>query len=239
MDVTAGLLCWFTVLWYGQVVLTWNEARTNLVQIDDPCFHVFPLRDTSWPVGLLQYLIVGNFLCRWQEWDLDLFMWALMAMILLRCAVLCLHPFKAHDHIIPLVDPVVDFMCKVEQPRKNDLSFSGHCALSMLMGFMLPGWTLWYGAATVVMAFLLVTSRNHYMADCLLAPFVSHACVSMAPFWASQWASLSLLPRLLFCTVPLCLTLRHRSAPPPPPPPPSPTACPKGGSVHCRSGCPA
>ena len=169
LEIVFNLLWW---LIYSGYFLHWNERRDCVVQIYDPLFQFFPRMDTSIPVMVLMYTSIYNFGINYMELDWRATMWSFSLLFLLRIFVLYLHPFKAHEEIIPLRDVITDYLLGVSKPLVNDLSFSGHVSFICLLSCLDSNWQ-YYCHCAFLCAVLMVCSRAHYTADCFIAPLFS------------------------------------------------------------------
>lgn len=188
VSYTSYLLFFSVITWYGLWVMHRSEHRKNLVEIDDPIYHIIPLCDTSIPVFSLLWIGSSVFFYLYEQWDWMHGAWSFMLLMIFRSIVLYLHPFKGHDSMIPLVDPITEFFVRTRQPFRNDLSFSGHVSTLVLFGLLLPSeYKVYYWWGAFVTGWLLILSRVHYTADVFIAPMFSYFCYHLAatlyPLW--------------------------------------------------------
>lgn len=180
-------MIWFLVLGgvlVGYIcILRWNEGRPELVVIPDPLFKYLPLYDTSIPVNFILYLSSVMVALHIKELDPTLSCKTWILLMLVRTLVLWLHPFQGCPYMKPLRDPILDFIIGFHQdPLRNDCSFSGHCSTLVTFGLLLPAQQLFFFSAAFITSILLILSRVHYSADCLIAPMAALFCFRMAAF---------------------------------------------------------
>lgn len=164
------------------------ERRTNLVEINDPLFEWLPICDTSLPIGIILWFCTLFFFANWPLWDQELTIWCFIILMISRSFVLYTHPFLGHHTMIPLRDVFIEWVTGTDQePLRSDMSFSGHCSTLFALGLLLRPYYTFYFVATILTAILLVLSRVHYTADCLIAPIFAYWAFMMAPelmvFW--------------------------------------------------------
>lgn len=195
--LTLSVLQWYIGL------LKSNEFRSYLVELPDPSFKYLPLYDTSVPLFVVQWSSVLNFLYHWSDWDPGQFCWTYVCFMVFRTLVLWMHPFRAHHTRQPLRDILLQLIVGESRPLDHDLSFSGHTSLLVIFGLLLESQRVFFGLATVLTIVLLILSRVHYLADCLLAPPVVYS-VHVAAVTLYQWHShgLSLLLAAVFWHLP-------------------------------------
>jgi len=181
-------------------ILHSNEQRPYLVEIPDPVFKYLPIYDTSWPCAIILYFCAGHFVWHSSEVDLELCCWTFILLMIARCSILWLHPFRGHHTMIPLRDPIIDCILNVGSPLIHDCSFSGHCSTLVALGFLMPSQSQFFWWSAAITAILLVLSRVHYTADCVIAPVVAHFCFRLAHEFHQYWPSLSSWPlAILLC----------------------------------------
>ena len=194
------------------------ETRTNLVEINDPLFEYIPIYDTSLPIGIILWCCTIFFFFNWASWDQELAIWCFVILIIARCFVLYTHPFQGHHTMLPLRDVVLDWITDTQSnPRRMDLSFSGHTSTLFALGLILRHYMMFYFVCTVATAALLILSRVHYTADTIIAPVFSYWAYKMAPllmmFWKENvpvWATLMVcLGFVWFSAIPNALAERH------------------------------
>lgn len=191
MFFTVSLACFtaFTLWFYVTKILTWNETRPDLVHLSDKLLDALPSYDTSFIVNLLQhschvfYLLQGLY---WQSLDLNLTFLSFSLILWTRSVMISLCPLKVHPRYRVLNDPVQNFFIGPSEtqnpsPFVNDLFFSGHVSISLLMGFTSGFGSWFFYCCTALMFFGLILSKVHYTIDCLVALYVSWGtyCLSL------------------------------------------------------------
>jgi hypothetical protein len=172
------------------------ERRTNLVEINDPLFEYLPIYDTSIPIGVILWFSTVFFFLNWDAWDQELAIWCFVILMVSRSFVLFFHPFLGHHTMKPLRDVVIEYFTGTTDPWISDNSFSGHASTLFAFGLLLNRFQMLYFVLTITTACLLVLSRVHYTADCIIAPIFSFWAYHMSPHLMSFWKS-----------VPICMTL--------------------------------
>lgn len=161
-------LCVF--LWYVERVKD-LETRSNLVELDDPIYKYFPvIMDTSYPVTIMLWISFSWFIWNIMDINYRVACWSWIFLCFGRAIGIWLHPFKGHHDMVPLYDPIIDRFLDVGKPLRNDLFISGHCSTLTLLGLLLPNYSLMYYTFCVFTSILMMISRVHYSADCLMAP---------------------------------------------------------------------
>jgi hypothetical protein len=191
-------VCACVFLWYTEFVKK-LEGRNNLVELPDPLYEWLPRVDTSIPVTIILWISFAVFVLNFQQVNFHVACWSWMFFMVARATGIYLHPFKGHRDMIPLQDPIIDHFLGVSKPLRNDLFISGHCGTLSLMGMLLYPYMPYYLSACMLTALLMILSRVHYTADCLLAPmfslfsfYVGQSCQSHIPH--RLWGLLFLYP---------------------------------------------
>ena len=163
------------------------ERRAGVV-LPDPILGSIPPVDLTWLTFGAIYcgLLLG---LRYLLPDPRRLLMAVQAygvMICFRLIAMALVPFEAPAGLIPLRDPVVQFVGTGGVPTK-DLFFSGHTAtlflLALVSGTRRLRWTFLALAAIVAVA--VIAQHVHYAIDVYMAPFVSYAAYRIVRWIAS------------------------------------------------------
>lgn len=176
--------------WYVRNIKI-NEHQPHLVELPDPVYDYLPEPvDTSLPIAVILWGCTADFLWHWFDWSSAQFCVAYSLFMIVRSLILVCHPFRGCAKMIPLRDPIIELVVQSKEILKQDLSVGGHCSLLFLFGLFVPAhrWMFWI--ATVLTGALLVLSRVHYLADCILGPMVvycMHALsVPLSDFWQTH-----------------------------------------------------
>ena len=189
----ATYLLTLSVLRWYMVMMARNERRPGLVELPDPTFAYLPLRDTSVPLSCLLWTSAGVFVTHWSEWENERFCWTFILFMVFRSLVLWLHPFQGHHTQIPLRDVFIERFMGATQPMLHDASFSGHTSMLVIMGLLMSSYRWWFWCATTLTILLLVISRVHYLADCIIAPPIVYSLYQLAAPLADAWCHHGLL----------------------------------------------
>lgn len=166
--------------WIYSDMLGRNETRACLVEIHDPLFEVLPIWDTSVPCAGILYACFALFALHWGEWSVPHFAWTFTYLMLSRLLVLWMLPLKGHHTQRPLRDPLIEWV-RGEQPvLRSDTSFSGHVSTVVALGLLCETHREFFWVSAAITAALLVLSRVHYTADCVIAPAFAYACYMLA-----------------------------------------------------------
>lgn len=141
------------------------------IRPDDPIMNALPAFDLSLWIFSLTYgaIILYIILERKKEFFLEKGLIAYGTLIALRMITLTMVPLLAPKDIVFLDDP---FLNNVAYPGEieNDLFFSGHVGLLLILGFLSRRW-VFFLTATVLGVFLMI-QRVHYSYDIIGAiPF--------------------------------------------------------------------
>lgn len=180
------LLTLSVIRWYVKL-MKYNERRPYLVELPDPSFAYLPVVDTSGPVTFLHWSCILTFVWHWSEWQLHQFCWTFLLFMWFRAVVLWAHPFRGHSTMIPLRDVCIDHLLGVTEPLRNDESFSGHTAIVFMCGLYVQSYRWWFWLSTLAVMGLLVLSRVHYLADCLIAPPIVYSLFAWTPQVSELW----------------------------------------------------
>lgn len=163
------------------------ERRPGVV-LPDPILASFPAVDLTWFTfgliygGILLGIVV---LVRHPRILVDA-MRAYALVCLLRFGMMALAPLDPPAGHLPLADPFVEGCAGSGGRLTKDLFFSGHFGLAFLLFLVAPGRALralFLGIALAV-GVAVLAQHVHYTIDVAVAPFVTYACVRLAPLLA-------------------------------------------------------
>jgi hypothetical protein len=187
-DMIESCLIGLSVLFFYAWFVEYCEHRTNLVEINDPLFDYLPIYDTSIPIGIILWVQTIFFFMNWSLWDQERAIWCFVILMISRSFVLYFHPFQGHHTMEPLRDVIIEWITGTQsEPFVSDNSFSGHCSTLFALGLLLDRYKTIYFALTLITACLLIISRVHYTADCIIAPIFSYWAYNMAPHLMTFW----------------------------------------------------
>ncbi len=157
-------------------LMIFGQARPG-APLDDPILRaVGPIRLT-WPIFVvIWFSIVSGLYCLAHEpRRLLMGLQATALLLFLRTIALYLVPLEPLPTIIPLADPIVEFLGTGTLVTK-DLFFSGHTAAMFLvyLSTNAPRLKWFYLAGTVFVAIGVVVQHVHYSGDVYVAPFFAY-----------------------------------------------------------------
>ena len=172
-----NLVCCYTLYIYITHLLVQNRFREGVV-LCDPIQKFFTPVDFSLPIFVLTYACAISFIVyiipRPRHFYFALR--AFLVVFLFRFAAIYLIALSPPQTMIPLNDPVIDWIVGNNHEIYNDLFFSGHvadvcififcCRSNWLRGFLL--------VSVFFVAVMLVWQQVHYTADVLGAPFFAY-----------------------------------------------------------------
>lgn len=173
-----NLIVCYSIYIYVTHLLVANRFREGVV-LCDPIQQFFTPVDLSLPIFVLTYTCIVAFLIYIIPRPRDFYfaVRAFLVVFLLRYSFIMLVPLSPQGTMIPLNDPVLDWIVGNNHEIFNDLFFSGHvsdvcififcCRYNPLRYFMV--------ISVVLVAVMLVWQQVHYTADVLGAPFFAYA----------------------------------------------------------------
>jgi len=162
--------------------LEFVEERPGVV-LNDPILALISPSNFTWLTFALIYggLIFGIATLSRHPNQLLLAFQSYVVMVTLRIAAMYVVPLDPPAGLIPLVDPLVQFVGSGKVLTK-DLFFSGHTATLLLLGFASQGRvsrTLFYLAAVIV-GTCVILQHVHYTIDVLAAPCFAYLAYRVA-----------------------------------------------------------
>lgn len=157
-------------------LMLYRQARPG-APLDDPILHaVGPIRLTWLIFAVIWSSIIMGLYCLAHEPErLIVGLQATALLILLRTIALYLVPLEPLPTIIPLADPIVEFLGTGTLVTK-DLFFSGHTSAMFLLYLAINSsrlkWFFLFG--TVFVAVGVVVQHVHYSGDVYAAPFFAY-----------------------------------------------------------------
>lgn len=154
--------------------------------LQDHLLSYIPAHDMSWYIFILLYTIIVLVVVQLAFQPL-LLIKGLQAYILLnimRGCCIYLFPLEPDQHIIPLVDPIIDHFFYQKTIITKDLFFSGHISAMTLLCLISPSAFLKKTAVvfTALVAVFILIQHVHYTIDIVAAPlaaWLAHYIVSL------------------------------------------------------------
>lgn len=149
------------------------------VYIHDPLLQRIPPQDVSGytfavlysSIGIFLFIAIGNprLIVRTLQ--------AYFVLMLFRIVTMYFLPLEPSSGIIPLNDPFIDNFIYKNKMVSKDLFFSGHVSTMFLLFLASPQWRfkLYFLAATIAMAVLILVQHVHYTIDVIAAPIFTLA----------------------------------------------------------------
>lgn len=186
--LTVPLLC--SIYFYIGTVLPFQEHRTDLTRIHDPCHKYFPRLDTSWPITVIEHschllYLYELFFVR-THIDVPHAMLSFILFLWTRSFMLYLLPLKVSHEMILLRDPIQYFFLYGRQTQRHlfvqDLFFSGHVSFCVLMALTCPNHAYVFYIATLLIFICMMCSRIHYTIDMVAAPFIIYSLCQLSSY---------------------------------------------------------
>lgn len=154
------------------------EDRPGVVLGDPLLAHVSPV-NLTWLTFALIYagLIAGVFFLLRHPRALLITIESYVLLVVVRMVMMFFVPLDPPPGLIPLADPLVQFVGSGRVPTR-DLFFSGHASTLFLLSLTVRGRllkVLFLGCAAAV-AGAVLWQHVHYTIDVIVAPFVAYAC---------------------------------------------------------------
>lgn len=154
--------------------------------LQDVLLNHIPPHDMSWYIFILLYSLIVLVVIQLALQPL-LLIKGLQAYILLnimRGCCIYLFPLEPDQHIIPLVDPIIDHFFYQKIIITKDLFFSGHVSAMTLLCLISPSAFMKKTAAvfTTLVAVFILIQHVHYTIDIIAAPlaaWLAHYIVSL------------------------------------------------------------
>lgn len=185
-DFILTLIITVGAILFSEFFYNWVEVRAGVV-ISDPFLALFAARDVTDFTFFLIYVAVLSTL-----YQLFLvpqsFLDGLQSYLLLvgfRILMMWSMPLEAPVGIIPLKDPVVDWIVHSHVLQK-DLFFSGHTSTCFLMALLSSRFKPMYFLATFLVASSVLLQHVHYLADVLVAPFVAYTSYKIVYYFKNR-----------------------------------------------------
>lgn len=162
--------------------LEWVEVRSG-VTLQDPFIAATAPRQFTWPIFILIYagLVIGLVTLTARPRQLMVALQSYVLMVCVRFLAMYVTPLDPPTGIIPLADPLVQFVGSGAVPTR-DLFFSGHTATLLLLSFTAADRRLrsFFAVSALIVGVLIVWQHVHYAVDVLMAPFVAYASYRVA-----------------------------------------------------------
>jgi len=156
--------------------MLFGQARPG-VPLDDPVLRAIGPVRLTWPIFLVLWpsILTGLYCLAHEPKRLVIALQATAVLIFLRTIALYLVPLEPLPSIIPLADPIVEFLGTGTLVTK-DLFFSGHTSALFLVYLTAtsPRLKWFFLAATVFVAVGVVVQHVHYSGDVYAAPFFAY-----------------------------------------------------------------
>ncbi|HXH19088.1 MAG TPA: phosphatase PAP2-related protein [Chitinophagales bacterium] len=149
------------------------------VYIHDPLLQRIPAQDLSVytfivlysSIGIFLFSVLGNprlVICTLQ---------AYFVLMVFRIITMYFLPLEPSQEMIPLNDPFVENFIYKNKMISKDLFFSGHVSTMFLLFLVSPKWRLklYFLAATIAVAVLILVQHVHYTIDVIVAPIFTVA----------------------------------------------------------------
>lgn len=157
-------------------VLAFISDRPGMM-LSDPIMYFFPVKDWSWVIFGIEYsaIILMIFYITDRPAYFIKCLWAASALLAIRSLVVLSIPLSPSSDIIPLVDPFTQLFFGDNVQVSNDLFFSGHVSLLVLLYFLAQNKYVksYMLIASILMSILVVWQHVHYSYDVLFAPVAS------------------------------------------------------------------
>ena len=183
LEVATWLALLVAVLSAYTRFLAWVERRPGVV-LPDPVLALLQPRDLSWVTFGLIYVALGLAVVTLalRPRELAVALRSYVVLVLLRMIVLSVVPLDPPPGMIPLQDPVVEYLGTGGQVLTRDLFFSGHTATMCLLTLNACGPRLRavFLACTLGVAACVLWQAVHYTVDALAAPVFAYAAYRIA-----------------------------------------------------------
>ena len=163
------------------------QARSGYI-LNDPVLNLFTPVDTSAFIFTIMYIAILTSLAYIIR-NPFLFIKGLQAFCMLsfmRICTLYFVPLEPDVSIIPLRDPIVDYLFYNQVLITKDLFFSGHVSTMFLLFLFVPGKRLkaFVFIVTLIVAILILLQHSHYTIDVVAAPLFSYLSFRLADYVA-------------------------------------------------------
>lgn len=162
--------------------LHYNEGRPGVV-LYDPLFALFSPIDLTWFifVAVYSFSICGFIALLWEPQRLLFGFQIYIAIALLRVLSIYLVPLEPAPTMIPMEEPVVQFLVNSKAVVEKDLFFSGHTSTLFLFFLLAYNRTLRIVLliGTALVGGFLILQHVHYTIDILAAPIASYFAYRM------------------------------------------------------------
>ena len=157
-------------------LMLFGQARPG-VPLDDPVLRAIgPIRLT-WPIFFVLWpsILTGIYFLARDPHRLAKAFQAMALLVFLRTIALYLVPLEPLPTIIPLADPIVEYLGTGSLITK-DLFFSGHTSAMFLLYLTAtsPRLKWFFLAGTIFVAFGVIAQHVHYSGDVYAAPFFAY-----------------------------------------------------------------
>ncbi len=173
-------------------LLLWVESRVG-VRLSDPILEQFSPVSLSLPVFIGIYgglLIAVGSIVRY-PWRALQGLVAYTVLLWCRSVTLWLMPLDPPVTMIPLQDPLVQWLGTGGVVLTRDLFFSGHTATLCLLAMLVPRrWQrLCLSMLAVAVAAGLLMQHVHYSIDLFTAPFFAAAAYAVSRYAIQRWGA--------------------------------------------------
>lgn len=163
------------------------QARSGYI-LNDPVLNLFTPVDTSAFIFTIMYIAILASLANIMR-NPFLFIKGLQAFCMLsfmRICMLYFVPLEPDVSIIPLRDPVVDYLFYNQVLITKDLFFSGHVSTMFLLFLFVRGKQLkaFVFIVTLIVAGLILLQHSHYTIDVVAAPLFAYLSFRLADYVA-------------------------------------------------------
>jgi membrane-associated phospholipid phosphatase len=176
--IAVTLMALVAVLMALKSFLGWNETRPGKI-LSDPILTLFSPVDLTWLTFLLVYGgVIGALILLARDPERLLrAIQGYVLVILLRIVTILLFPLEPPPSMIPLQDPIVQFLGGMTSTPNKDLLFSGHTATMFLLYLNVSGRRTRqvFLVGTIAVAVSLLLQHVHYTIDVIVALFIAYA----------------------------------------------------------------
>ena len=180
-----GVVFLCTTFVYARLFLPWQEKRFELVRIYDVVHQSLPTIDTSIWINILENGCIFVYCCQvyqWKSLDWTRVMLSITLLFMTRMLMLLLCPFRVSTQACLLKDKVIQALIGDQVELVNDLFFSGHVSILVLLGLTTKVFPWLYFLAAFVVGICMLLSKVHYAIDVLVAPYVVFGTVSLVNY---------------------------------------------------------